>query len=162
MRTSIRAALPAVGLASLAAAIAIPAISSEAQTSRDITLREKVEAVNIDDIKPASKKQSLSQGDRVTTRQTLFDASNRRIGTLYTDCVNVGPTAQLFKATLQCEGTYRFSDGQVEIAGVARIAPGERFSITGGTGAYKGVAGEGETAAPVKGYDSVDILHLDG
>ena len=56
--------------------------------------------------------------------------------------------------------TYRFADGQVEGAGVASLAPGQRVAITGGTGAYKGASGEVETAPPVRGYDTVDILHL--
>ncbi|MDQ3632164.1 MAG: hypothetical protein M3417_13020 [Actinomycetota bacterium] len=158
-----RTAIPAIALAAVAAAVAIPALSSEAQTSgpRDITVREKVRTVKIDDLKPRSRDDRLSQGDRVLTRQELYDARNRRIGTLYTDCANVGGTAKVFKATLQCVVTYRFGDGQVEAAGVARLAPGQRLAIVGGTGAYKGVSGEVETAPPVKGYDSVDILHIE-
>ena len=162
MRKSVRPVLPAVALAVIAAGIVLPAISSNAQSgSRDITLREKVKSVKIDHVKSRSKGQRLSQGDRVTTRQTLFDASNKRIGTLYTDCVNLGATASLFKATLQCTATYRLGDGQIVIAGIAALRPGQHVPIVGGTGAYRGATGEAETAAPVKGYDTVDILHLD-
>lgn len=162
MRTLFRPALPAVALAAIAAVAVVPVLASDAQTSNalDITVREKVRSVKIDDIKPRSRRDRLSQGDRVTTRQAMFDAGNRPIGTLYTDCVNVGATAQIFKATLQCSASYRFANGLVAAAGVARLNPGARLAITGGTGAYQGVRGEVEMAAPVKGYDSVDILHI--
>ncbi len=58
-------------------------------------------------------------------------------------------------------GDLSLADGQVEAAGVAALAPGQRVAIIGGTGAYKGASGEVETAPPVKGYDTVDILHVD-
>lgn len=70
----------------------------------------------------------------------------------------------MFKATLQCTATYRFGDGQVVSAGVVRLdaARGQRFPIVGGAGAYASGRGEVEAAAPVKGYESVDVLHLAG
>jgi hypothetical protein len=86
------------------------------------------------------------------------------VGTLFTDCVNVGGAAEVFKATLQCTSTYRFKDGEVVSAGVVRLSagPATGFPIVGGSGAYRGAHGEVSAGAPVKGYDGVDVLHLDG
>ena len=71
MRTLVWPALPAVALAAIAAVAVVPVLASDAQTSNalDITVREKVRSVKIDDIKPRSRRDRLSQGDRVTTRQ---------------------------------------------------------------------------------------------
>ncbi len=160
-----RRALGGAALAAIAAAAAIPALTG-AQPSgpRDIIAREKVRTVKFVRAKPSTRGDRLDQGDRVITRQALFNQSDRAIGTLFTDCVNVGSATQVFKATLQCAATYRFSDGQVASAGVVRLssARGARFPIVGGSGAYSSARGEVEAAAPVKGYDTVDVLHLAG
>ena len=39
---------------------------------------------------------------------------------------------------------------------------GLEFPIVGGSGAYRGAHGQVTPGAPVKGYDGVDVLHLDG
>ncbi len=156
-------AVAGAALAALAVAAAIPALTG-AQTSgaREITLREKVRAVQFVRAKASTKGDRLATGDRVITRQALFDPKNTPIGTLFTDCVNVGPAAAVFKATLQCTVTYRFRDGQVVAAGQADLKPGGRVPIIGGTGAYSLARGEVEAGAPVKGYDSADVLRLAG
>ncbi len=153
----------AVVIAALAAAVAIPAVTS-ADSAREITVRDKVRAVKIIDVAPKAKREDLSHGDRVLTRQAMFDERDRRIGTLFTDCVGVGPTAPLFEATMQCTSTWRFGDGQIVGEGIVRLSdrsPGARFPIVGGSGAYRGTGGEASAGAPVKGYDSVDVLSLD-
>ncbi|MFL5825201.1 MAG: allene oxide cyclase barrel-like domain-containing protein [Thermoleophilaceae bacterium] len=162
MFTPVRA-ITAAAVAALATAVAVPALTT-AQTSgtRDITVRERVQGVKMIDTSPRSRHERFSRGDRVVTEQALFSESGNRVGTLFTDCVGVGRTAQLFKATLLCSSTYRFRDGDVMTAAAVELAPGARGAIVGGTGAYKGVRGEGEAAPPVKGYDSVDVLHLEG
>jgi NAD(P)-dependent dehydrogenase (short-subunit alcohol dehydrogenase family) len=58
--------------------------------------------------------------DGDTPRQHLFDDANKTIGTLFTDCVNVGASARVLAATLQCTATDRFHDGQIVLAGVSR------------------------------------------
>jgi hypothetical protein len=99
----------------------------------------------------------------VITRQALFDASDRRVGTLLTDCINTGAAAEVFQAKLQCLSTYRLANGQIVSAGSVRLVDGppNRFPIVGGAGAYRGASGEIEAGAPVQGYDGVDVLHLD-
>jgi hypothetical protein len=162
MNTATRAAAGAA-LAALAAGAAIPALTgAQDPGGREIVVREKLRALQFVHAKASTKGDRLAMGDRVVTRQALFNTSNKPIGTLFTDCSNLGPAAPVFKATLQCTVTYRFRDGQIVAAGQADLKPGERVPIIGGTGAYSLARGEVQTARPVKGYDSVDVLHLAG
>ncbi len=166
MNTTTRAAAGAAlaALAALAAGAAIPALTgAQAPGGREITVRDKVRSVEFIHAKASTKGDRLATGDRVLTRQALFDTGNKPIGTLFTDCANLGPRAQVFKATLQCTVTYRFRDGQVVVAGLVSLAkPGARTPIVGGTGAYRLARGDVGNGAPVKGYDSVDVLRLAG
>jgi hypothetical protein len=59
--------------------------------------------------------------------------------------------------------TYTFADGQIVTAGVVRFVDADRLNaaVVGGSGAYAGVSGSLTSGAPVQGYDSVDVLHLD-
>lgn len=152
-------------LAAVAATAALPALGgAQSSGGRDITLREKVRAVKFVHQQRSTRGDRLAMGDRVITRQGLFDEGNRSIGSFSTDCVNVGGKAQVFKATLQCTSIYQLGGGQVVSQGVVRLgssAPGPRIAIVGGTGAYKSATGEVGAGAPVQGYDTVDVLHLD-
>jgi hypothetical protein len=153
-----------VALALVAAgAIALPALTSAQSTgARDITVREKVQSIRFIHQQRSMKGDRLATGDRLLTRQHLFDDANKAIGTLFTDCVNVGAPARVFAATLQCTATYRFDDGQVVLTGLLHVgAVGTSAPIAGGSGAYRGARGEVTTGKPEKGYD-VDVLHLDG
>jgi hypothetical protein len=60
--------------------------------------------------------------------------------------------------------TYRLKDGEIVSTGVVRLdsTQGLEFPIVGGSGAYRGAHGQVTPGAPVKGYDGVDVLHLDG
>ena len=148
---------------SAVAAAAMPSLNSADHSPvREITVREKVKTVQFVQHGPA-RGEKLAMGDRVITRQALFDTNDRRIGTLVTDCVNAGATAQFFEANLQCLTTYRLRDGQIVGAGVARLAdgPANRFPIIGGAGAYRSARGEITAGPPAGGYDGVDVLHLD-
>jgi hypothetical protein len=152
-------------LAAVATAAAIPALGG-AQTSgaHDVTLREKVRAVKFVHQQRSTRADTLALGDRVITRQELFDESNRSVGSFSTDCVNVGRKAQVFKATLQCTSVYQLAGGQLVAQGVVRLSastPASRIAIVGGAGAYKSVGGEVGAGAPVRGYDTVDVMHLD-
>ena len=164
MFTSTKAILIAAVLA-LSAAVAIPALTS-AQTvgEREITVREKVRGAKFVHVNRSRRGERLAQGDRVLTRQALFADDGRAVGTLFTDCANVGRAADVFKATLQCVSTYRFKDGEVVSAGVAVLSAGGtiRFPIVGGSGAYRGAHGEVTSGKPAKGYQGSDVLHLDG
>jgi hypothetical protein len=58
--------------------------------------------------------------------------------------------------------TYRFKNGQVVTAGVVKFAQLENLSIPiiGGSGAYRSASGFVSAGKPVKGFLSVDVLHL--
>lgn len=156
-------AVAGAALTALAAGAAIPALTgAQAPGGREITVRDKVRSVQFIHARASTKGDRLATGDRVLTRQALFDTANKPIGTLFTDCANLGPRAQVFKATLQCTVTYRFGDGQVVAAGLVSFKPGAQTPIVGGTGAYRLARGEVEAGAPVKGYESVDVLRLPG
>jgi len=153
----------AAALAATTAAVALPALGGAQTGDREITAREKVRSVKFVHQKRTTKGERLATGDRVLTRQAIFNAGGKASGTLFTDCANVGKAAAVFKATLQCTLTYRFGDGQIVSAGVVRLGSGgvaAAFPIVGGTGAYKGVRGEAKAGAPVKGFDSVDVLRF--
>ena len=142
----------AVAAAVLAVAVAIPALTS-ADSARTITVQDKVRAVKIIDVAPKSKRDKFSQGDRVLTRQAMFDTNDRRIGTLFTDCAGVGPTAPLFGGLLQCTSTWQLrrrpSGGRRHDPAAAN--PDARFPIVGGSGAYRGASGEAAAGASGEG-----------
>jgi hypothetical protein len=48
-------------------------------------------------------------------------------------------------------------------AGVVTLSePSGRFPIVGGSGAYRGASGESVAGPPVQGYDTTEVMHLDG
>jgi hypothetical protein len=154
--------LTLAAVTAVAAAATVPALTAaHGQAGRGITVREKLRSVHFIHEKRATKGDRLATGDRVLTRQGLFDSHDKPMGTLFTNCTNVGRPAQVFAATLQCTASYRFADGQLVAIGVIRFgAPGGSAPLVG-SGAYRGVTGEVTSAKPGKGYD-VDVLHLDG
>ena len=79
------------------------------------------------------------------------------------ECTNIGRKVAAERAWLQCMQTYTFADGQIVTAGVFRLVDLEKLNVAvvGGSGAYSGVGGSLTSGAPVQGYDSVDVLHLD-
>jgi len=155
--------LTAAASSALAAAIAIPALSSAQSGGTDIVVREKVQSVHIDHQSSRNKGDRLATGDRVQTRQGLYDESGKSIGTLFTDCVNMGKSAQIFQATMLCTVSYRLADGQLNAFGALRLSskPSTQSAPLIGSGAYRGKHGEVTSAPPVKGYDTVDVLHID-
>lgn len=156
--------LIAAGVAAAACtAIAVPALTT-AQTPggpRTITVQERVVDIAKDDVAPKSRTW-VSLGDRLITRQSLFDAARKPLGTLYTDCSGVGPAKPIFEATLQCLATYRFADGQIVAAGTVRLSAGTPLPLVTGTGAYAGARGSVRLVKPAKGFDSADEITLDG
>lgn len=157
-------AIGAAGVAALSVGIAVPGLTTaETPAATVITVQERVQTVVQDDVPPKAKRQSVSAGDRLITRQSLFDADKRRIGTLYTDCTSVGPTATFPRLTLLCTATYKLGDGQIVAVGTARFDDdaGE-LPVVGGTGAYAGAHGTIKTTKPMKGYDSADVITING
>ena len=124
-------------------------------------MHEKVRSIHFVHQTRTKTDDRLATGDRVLTRQRLFDEANKAIGTLFTDCVNVGAAARVVSATLQCTASYQLAGGELVAMGVIRFgAPGASAPLAG-SGAYRGVRGEVTSGKPEKGPD-VDILHLDG
>lgn len=147
----------------VAAALATSSLScGQPSGTRQITVREKVRAVTFVHSTGSSRGERLATGDRVITTQALSDERGKRVGTLYADCANVGPPAEVFQAMLSCTATYRLADGDVVSEGVVRLGAGQaaRAPIVGGTRAYRTARGEVTAGKPVKGYDSVDVLRV--
>lgn len=143
--------------------VAVPALTGAQSTgAREIVVRERVASVRFVHQKPSTRGDRLLTGDSVLTRQRLYDESGNRIGTLFTDCVNVGHAAVVFRATALCTASYRFADGQFATVGAIRLGgqPGTSPTPILGSGIYRGVHGEVASAPPIKGYD-VDVLRLD-
>jgi hypothetical protein len=148
-----------------AGAVALPALTSaQSSGARDIAVREKVTWVRFLHQATSTRGDRMLTGDRVLTYQRLYDESAKRIGTLYTDCVNVGSAAHVYRATLLCTASYRLAEGQFATIGAIRLGgrPGASPTPVVGSGAYRGQHGEVASAPPVKGYESVDVLHIDG
>ena len=59
---------------------------------------------------------------------------------------------------------HKFKDGQIVTSGVVKFSALDDLSIpiVGGSGAYRGASGEVGSGKPVKGFDSVDVLELEG
>ncbi len=127
---------------------------------REITVRLRSEDFRV----IRHRKGKLRLGDVYVDRQKMFDAGDKPIGHAYLDCVNVGPKRQIAGAMLQCKATYAFADGQLIAMGVVRTDKTDEVNvaIVGGSGAYRGAGGQLNAGTPVKGYDSVDVLKLDG
>jgi hypothetical protein len=163
--TTRRTAAAIVLVAALAGATAMPAFTG-AQTSgaREITVGMQVRGGTQIHHGKRTPSDKLAPGDAVVVRLKMFSASGAALGSAYTECVNVGAKASSFNAPLQCMQTYNFSDGQIVTAGVVRFSQLENLSIpiVGGSGAYRGASGHLTPGEPIEGFDSVDVLHLDG
>jgi hypothetical protein len=100
----------------------VPAVTTaQSSSAQEIVVRERVQSLKFVHQSSKTRGDRLAMGDRVLTRQALFDAERKRVGTLYTDCVNVGGSARVFAATLLCTASYRFADGQFSTLGSIRL-----------------------------------------
>ena len=145
-------------------AATVPALTgAQSPGPRDLTLRLKDGAGSLVQHGKA-KGARLAPGDSLVVRQAMYDTSDKRVGQNYIECTNVGAKATVERARLQCMATYALADGQIVAAGVFRMVEGAELNVAvvGGSGAYAGVSGSLTAGAPVQGYDSVDVLHLDG
>ena len=149
-------------LVAAAGAAAIPALTG-AQTSgpRDVTVLMKI--IGGTEVKHG-KGAKLATGDSLLIRLAMFDTNGSRIGNAYTDCTNVGRKARAENAVFQCTQTYKFRDGQLVISGLVKFTALDdlQMPIVGGSGAYRGASGHMGSGEPVDGYDSVDVVQLDG
>ena len=162
MTTKTRATAALAVVAAIAAATAIPALTG-AQTidGRQITVRMKVTSGT--PVQHGKKGETLATGDSVLVRLKMTSPTGTALGTAYSECVNVGARAKGEQATLQCTQTYKFKDGQIVTTGVVKFSQLKNLAIpiVGGSGAYRGARGQLTDGVPVRGFDSVDILHLD-
>jgi hypothetical protein len=152
----------AATLAAVAAAAAIPALTGAQTTgARELTLRMKFQSGA--EVRHGGGR-ALATGDSLLVRLAVHDAAGARIGSAYTDCTNVGPRARAQRATLQCTQTYTLRDGQIVTTGIVSFSALDDVAIpiVGGSGAYRGARGHLTNGAPVQGFDSVDVLHIDG
>lgn len=155
-----RIALVPLALAATAAAV-IPTLGGAQSGGEEvITVQERVLRLNVQDVPPKAggERGPVSQGDRVTSVQSLHSGGSR-VGTLTTDCTPMGRPAPIFRADLQCQIVYRLGADQVVAAGVLRLG-GFRVPITGGTGRFAGAGGFVESVAPARGFDGADAIHL--
>ena len=163
MRLRTRVIALSLVAAALAAAILDHfVLSAGAQaTDREITVRMKFKGSSY--VKHGRGEQ-LRPGDVLTVRLAMVSPSGVTVGSANTECVNVGRKAAVANATLQCVQTYRFRDGQIVTAGLVKFSALDDLAIpiVGGSGAYRGASGQVTSGAPVKGFDSVDVLQLDG
>lgn len=156
-------AIPLAVAATAAAAVALPALGGAQSGAEEvITVQERVLRINVADVPPRARGERgpVSQGDRITTVQSLHDAGGARVGTLTTDCVAMGRPAPIFRVQLQCQVVYRLGADQLTAAGVFRLSPGARLAITGGTGRFTGARGVVESVAPARGFDSADTIRI--
>ncbi|MDP8909750.1 MAG: hypothetical protein M3N47_11715 [Chloroflexota bacterium] len=87
---------------------AMPAFTSaQAPPGATITVQEQVQTVAQDDVAPKSRRGRVSVGDRLITRQSLFDASKQRLGTLYTDCTRSARPPSLAAPVIVCPAARR-------------------------------------------------------
>src|SRR4051812_25723033 len=77
----------AAAAAAAAGAAAVPALTTgQGSAGRDIVVREKVLNLVFVRQSPDTNGDRMAMGDRVLTRQALFDTDDKRVGTLVTDC----------------------------------------------------------------------------
>jgi hypothetical protein len=144
-----------------AAAVAVPALTNAAPAAQTITVHEKVTGLGFVHHAKSTKGETLAPGDSVVTSQSMKNDAGTAVGSLYTNCTDVGRKAKVFKAKLSCQTTYVFKDGEVVAAGEVTISdPAAALPIVGGSGAYTGASGVVNPGQPAKGDDSVDVLHI--
>jgi hypothetical protein len=155
-------ALAATAAVACAAAV-VPALSGAQAGPHDVTVLMKVRGGH--EVHQAKKpKGKFAPGDQLIVRLAMFDTGGARLGSAYLSCVSVGKKAPAGAAAQQCTQTYEFKDGQVVASGIVRFNQIDKLSaaIVGGSGVHTGANGQVTSAPPPKGYDSADVLHLDG
>ena len=161
LATAAAAATLIVGGAALAGG---PSAGAQDSGKRTITLRLKTTGAQPITLGKPGKGGRVPTGDGIVLRLAAYDENDKRVGTAYAECTNVGAPAKPLKAPNQCTQTYVLGGGQIVITGVARFGNlgAARFPVIGGSGAYAGASGEVSTGKPIKGYDSVDVIELEG
>lgn len=110
----------------------------EGLEEQTLTLTEKEDTFEINDVAPPSRgEEDVSPNDSFTFTS---DISGDREGRLVGECV-----AATEEFEVSCVATYKFEDGDIELAGSPDFeqaeAAGFEIAVVGGTGAYAGASG---------------------
>jgi hypothetical protein len=114
------------------------------------------------DVRPRSTRRgepSVSPGDMFLGSNPLYNAANtRRQGKLFFKCTAIVGAKRFERATFQCEGSARLSNGTLAISVLFKGGdPGG--PVIGGTGAYEGASGS--FTSDERRRTSVDTFHFD-
>jgi hypothetical protein len=147
-RTAIRltAVVAALAAAALVAALLASAGGAQQPGERTFKLIAVDEGKAFGDVAPRSRNRQnprASGGDLLVQTATLFDEANKRVGKAYLQCIAVRGGRMSDQATFQCGGTFVLGDGTLAVNALFPADQPEvlSFPVTGGTGAYEGVAG---------------------
>ena len=80
----------------------------------------------------------LSLGDYPVFHDLLL-SHGKQVGDQGGTC----PVVDVSQGLIHCTGTIRLSGGQITFQGLTTTAPTKQFAITGGTGRYQDVSGQG-------------------
>jgi hypothetical protein len=81
---------------------------------------------------------NLSLGDYTVFHDRLL-SHGQRVGDQGGTC----PIVDVDQGLIHCTGTIRLAGGQITFQGLTTTAPTKQFAITGGTGRYQDVSGQG-------------------
>jgi hypothetical protein len=101
------------------------------------------------------KQKTTKTGYTLTER--LTSSTGQRIGTAAVVCTYTPPKAQLHSGA-SCRISFVFKDGTISAkAAIAFRDNGGKLRVTGGTGTYKGVGGQGRLSEIRPGNSEVDL-----
>jgi hypothetical protein len=107
--------------------------------------------------------EKVSNGDLLTFRSEMLDASKKDVGDLDATCTFTDATSGSFeKSHAQCLGTFTLPDGTLtaSVGGAAFGTKVTRGSVIGGTGAYSGATGDFTSTEGGEGRPSRDVFHI--
>lgn len=160
-----RAALT-VALVASAALVAVFAgtVSADHPGSTTLTFVERNNQGTFEfvDVRPRSFRRGeprISPGDMFLGSNPLYNAANtRRRGKLFFKCTAIVGAKRFERATFQCEGTARLSNGTLAISVLLRGGD-PAGPVIGGTGAYEGASGS--FSSDERRRIAVDTFHFD-
>jgi hypothetical protein len=158
-RSSTRVLAVAAGVATIATAAVVPALTSARSTpaKRTVTFQEpRPQIAGF----PSRSKSTLSLGHHLAIGGPLETASHQRLGTIGATCTVVGTGGSLGTTPLLCEAVYQVAGGQIETMGVMTLSR-THLAIVGGTGAYAGVHGFVTPGRMANGFSDADKLTIE-
>jgi hypothetical protein len=133
------------------------ATGAQAPGSQTLVLKEKEGQFGVIDHKPKSKQGRASLGDGYVISNPLFDAANKRVGSLQAVCTVV-EAGRWDSAVNLCHGVAHLNGGDLLLEARFKQKAGPftfTGAITGGTGAYANARG---TITSQSGETSTDTL----